>query len=214
MPNAPARLCARCRRTSCQCRAKARAVSNRERGTAAERGYDWSWRNPNRTGAADRHLAAEPLCRECQWWKRIVAASLVDHRKPHRGYKHWFWLTDNWQSLCSKCHNCKTARENNTMQKYVICGPPGSGKTTWVKQRAKPGDLVFDADYLMSQLFSTPLHQANDFGHTLVERLRQAVVDWLLNYPDRKAFVIQTDPVSAAETAQWLSAELVTMEKR
>lgn len=105
-------------------------------------------------------------------------------------------------------------RENNAKQKYVVCGPPGSGKTTWVKQRAKQGDLVFDADYLMSQLFSSPLQQANDFGAVLVERLRATVVDWLLCYPDRKAFIIQTDPAKAAETAAVLGAELVAMSKR
>jgi len=97
------------------------------------------------------------------------------------------------------------------MSKYVVCGKPGVGKTTWVKQRARPGDLVFDADYLVSQLFSTPLHEGVDFGMVLVERLRKAVIDWLLMYPDRKAFIIQSDEARAAETAQWLSAELIRL---
>lgn len=32
------------------------------------------------------------------------------------------------------------------MTRFVICGPPGSGKTTWVRERARPGDLVWDFD--------------------------------------------------------------------
>jgi broad-specificity NMP kinase len=99
------------------------------------------------------------------------------------------------------------------MSKYVVSGPPGAGKTTWVKQHAKPGDLVFDADYLVSQLFTTPLHQGVDFGMVLVERLRQAVIDWLLMYPDRTAYVIQSDEAKAVDTAAWLSAELITLRK-
>lgn len=34
------------------------------------------------------------------------------------------------------------------MAKRLICGPPGSGKTTYVKEHAKPGDLVIDLDEL------------------------------------------------------------------
>lgn len=190
---------------------EARRNHDRQRGTAAERGYGWRWRNEYETGAADTFLKCEPLCRECNWWGRVVGATLVDHRKPHRGDMEWFWNADNWQPLCRDCHNKKTNREQRAMSKYVVCGKPGAGKTTWVRQRAKPGDLVFDADYLVSDLFSTPLHQGVDFGMVLVERLRQAVIDWLLMYPDRHAYIIQSDEHKARETAAWLNAELIAL---
>lgn len=35
---------------------------------------------------------------------------------------------------------------------YVICGPPGSGKTTFVQQHMQPGDLVLDMDAIVSAL--------------------------------------------------------------
>ena len=95
------------------------------------------------------------------------------------------------------------------MSKYVVCGAPGSGKTTWVKQHAQRGDLVFDADYIVSQLFTTPLHDAVDFGFPLVERLRETVIDWALNYPDRKAFIIQSSREAAERTAARLGASLI-----
>ena len=201
-------VCDRCGRGK-----QSRKEYDQRRGSAASRGYDWKWRNEDGTGAADLFLKQEPLCRECKWYGRVTAATLVDHRKPHKGNMEWFWNTDNWQPLCKPCHDKKTNREQRAMNKYVVCGPPGAGKTTWVKQRARPGDLVFDADYLVSQLFSTPLHEGVDFGLTLVERLRQTVIDWLLMYPDRKAYIIQSDKAKAEQTAQWLNADLVTLNE-
>lgn len=214
MPNSPPTACPRggvhYKGVACErCGKGKRAKEKRE--SAAKRGYGWQWRNEDQTGQADYFIQANPLCRECQWWKRVRAATVVDHRKPHRFDMEWFWNPDNWQPLCEKCHNKKTQRENRAMSKYVVCGKPGAGKTTWARQHAKPGDLVFDADYLVSQLFSTPLHEGVDFGMVLVERLRQAVIDWLLMYPDRHAYIIQSDEARAAETAQWLSAELISL---
>ena len=37
---------------------------------------------------------------------------VVDHITSHRGDKELFWGEDNWQVLCSDCHNKKTARED------------------------------------------------------------------------------------------------------
>jgi 5-methylcytosine-specific restriction protein A len=179
------------------------------RPSAAKRGYDWKWRNEDETGAADHWLAEHPLCAECHWYGHVVAATLVDHKLPHKGNRELFWDQENWQSLCGRCHNKKTQREQRSMNKYVVCGTPGSGKTTWVRQRAQRGDLVFDADYLVSTLFTTPLHEAVDFGFPMVERLRETVIDWLLNYPDRKAFIIQSDRDAAQRTAERIGAELI-----
>jgi 5-methylcytosine-specific restriction protein A len=182
------------------------------RGSAASRGYGWKWRNENGTGAADAYLQANPLCAECQWHGQVVGAVLVDHKRPHKGNQTLFWDTDNWQSLCKRCHDCKTYREQRAMPKYVICGPPGSGKTTWVRHRAQQGDLVFDADYLMATMFSTPLHAPVEHGMGLVERLRSIVVDWLQHHPDRSAFVIQANEERARDTAYKLGAVLVAID--
>jgi len=34
----------------------------------------------------------------------------------------------------------------------LVAGPPGSGKSTWVRERAKPGDLILDTDLLYMSL--------------------------------------------------------------
>jgi 5-methylcytosine-specific restriction protein A len=43
-------------------------------------------------------------------------------------------------------------------QVTLVCGPPCSGKSTWVEQRARPGDLVVDADVIAVELGSPRTH--------------------------------------------------------
>ena len=59
-----------------------------------------------------RHLAKEPLCRECLKVDLYVKAEEVDHIIPHRGDWNLFIDEDNLQSLCKVHHSQKTAREN------------------------------------------------------------------------------------------------------
>ena len=42
----------------------------------------------------------------------------------------------------------------------LICGPPGSGKTTYARAQWRDGDLLLDFDTLMAALGNTQPHQA------------------------------------------------------
>ncbi|MFH0809711.1 MAG: HNH endonuclease [Pseudomonadota bacterium] len=86
-----------------------RRQQDRERGTAAERGYDWRWHKASRA-----YLAANPLCAICLKKDPLVirAASLVDHKIPHKGDMALFWDESNWQSSCEECHRLKSASED------------------------------------------------------------------------------------------------------
>ena len=75
-----------------------------ERGSPASRGYGYRWRL-----AREAYLALNPLCKLCHNKGLIAAANVVDHIVPHKGKKHFFWDQSNWQSLCTPCHNKKTA---------------------------------------------------------------------------------------------------------
>jgi 5-methylcytosine-specific restriction endonuclease McrA len=59
-------------------------------------------------------LRAHPLCEcdECKAQGRVLAASVVDHRVPHRGDMRLFWDSSNWQALSKSCHDRKTARDD------------------------------------------------------------------------------------------------------
>ena len=79
----------------------------RERGSAAKRGYGAAWRKA-RLG----FLASHPLCTACEKIGRVTAATVVDHIVAHKGSQALFWAYSNWQALCAPCHNSKTARED------------------------------------------------------------------------------------------------------
>lgn len=82
-------------------------ADDERRGTAAQRGYGGRWRK-----AREGYLRAHPLCAKCGDEGRLVAATVVDHIVPHRGDYQRFWDSSNWQPLCKRCHDRKTASED------------------------------------------------------------------------------------------------------
>jgi len=82
-----------------------RSRAQRKRASAHQRGYSRAWQK-----ASKGYLRKHPLCAECWLQGRVVEATVVDHKQPHRGDKRLFWLSSNWQSLCKKCHDAKTRR--------------------------------------------------------------------------------------------------------
>jgi len=98
------------------------AADTERRGTAHERGYTSAW-----TRARAHYLRAHPLCVHCERDGIVTAATVVDHVTPHRlkeaidsGDASWmarakalFWDSlRNWQSLCKRHHDIKTATED------------------------------------------------------------------------------------------------------
>lgn len=67
--------------------------------------YGSRWQRARRA-----YLAEHPLCVECSATGRAVTATVVDHKRPHRGSAKLFWERENWQPLCETCHNQKTGR--------------------------------------------------------------------------------------------------------
>lgn len=71
-----------------------------DKRTANARGYNYEWQK-----ARADHLEANPLCVMCYALGIIAAATVVDHKRPHRGDMVLFWDRRNWQSLCKTCHS-------------------------------------------------------------------------------------------------------------
>jgi len=74
-----------------------------------DRDYGWRWKH-----ARARYLAAHPLCVYCARQGFIVLATVVDHIEPHKGDPVLFWNEDNWQGLCTPCHDGAKAELERT----------------------------------------------------------------------------------------------------
>jgi 5-methylcytosine-specific restriction protein A len=143
-----------------------------QRPTARQRGYTWDWEK-----ARKLFLAEHPLCRPFAERGRVAEAHEVDHVIPHRGDQDLFWDRANCQPICVDCHLAKSKAEQGAGDRLagddivhppglqpsaiplvIVCGPPAAGKSTYVRDRAGPGDLVIDLDVIKSQISGLPLH--------------------------------------------------------
>lgn len=50
-------------------------------------------------------LRAHPLCCYCRAQGKDEAATVADHKKPHKGDRVLFFDATNLQSLCKTCHD-------------------------------------------------------------------------------------------------------------
>jgi hypothetical protein len=111
------------------------------------------------------------------------------------------------------------------MTLYVITGPPCAGKSTWVRQRAKPGDFVVDLDRIALAITAegTPHHDYPQHirkGAVLVRK--QAVAVAVMSSRDHDSYVIHSKPPKAARavykrngaTFVHLSAPLTVLMER
>lgn len=140
-------------------------------------------------------LRRNPLCAECQRHGLVVVATTVDHVTPIKASGAWM-DAGNLQSLCVACHNRKTADEMRQAPAaeaagvVIVCGPPGSGKTRYVRERARRGDLIVDLDALFVALSGLPWYEKPDELLPYAAAARDAVIDRLQRGGLRQAWII------------------------
>jgi predicted kinase len=141
------------------------------------------------------HLRRSPLCRACGG-----AGGTVDHIKPIESGGDP-WQMSNLQTMCFDCHQSKRGREAHglTEKKRVtlVCGPPGAGKTSYVRDRMRPmSDMVLDLDRLYEALSGLGKYSKPDSLLPYVKTAYDAVVSQLSNGVGdlRHAWVISCAP--------------------
>lgn len=152
-------------------------------------------------------LSASPLCEPCEWRGVKRPAKAVDHIISIASGGPAFPELDQLRSMCWPCHSIKTNaldraggkgvafkgcgvdglpldgdhpfRGHETHAVTLVCGPPGSGKTSHVSGHRKPGDLVLDLDAIMAALCGDALYQAPVDILPFALKARDAVIERL-----------------------------------
>lgn len=196
---------------------------DQRRGSSTQRGYGSRWQRARST-----YLKCHPLCVMCERENKIVAATVVDHKVPHKGDQALFWDTaNNWQSLCAAHHNSKTGEENRTRAQThpdwlpapvcpvtLVTGPPGAGKTTYCKQHASDRDAIIDLDECFLAVCGTHGHTADRVHLSAAIRHRNTLLANLKAKTTGRAFFIVSSPTTA-EVEWWvakLNAEHVRLD--
>lgn len=167
-------------------------------------------------------LMREPLCRHCYERGIITASVTPDHVIPLKDGGTESEI--NIQCLCEQCHAIKTAyeaAEGNGASNHpewlrpsaipitIVCGPPCSGKTTYVEQHAKPGDTIIDLDAIAKRLDPDYLPWTGALQGSLLNqaiRARNAILGSLSRATHGNAWLIVSAPTQAER--DWWQAKL------
>lgn len=101
------------------------------------------------------------------------------------------------------------------MTLYLVLGPPASGKSTWVRERAQPGDITIDYDALANVL--TPSngkpHKHEPHIKAVTKAARQAAIDAALKQTGCDVYVIHSMPApSTIDRYVQLGAQVITID--
>lgn len=188
-------------------------------------------------------LSEDPTCAPCEARGVIRQASHVDHIVAMAKGGESFPDLEGLMSMCASCHSIKTTALDRAGGKGVgikgcnahglpmdtehpffgreaspatlVCGPPGSGKTSYVAARRRPGDLVLDLDAIQSALSGEPWYMAGAEILPFACQARDAVIDRLRRPHDlRHAWIITSGPKLADRhpLAESLAASVVVLE--
>lgn len=103
------------------------------------------------------------------------------------------------------------------MAVYVVCGPPGSGKTTYVTGRKRTGDLVVDLDALFAALSGEAWYDKSSNLLPVVLDVRDWIVENIPSWNKAgrfyNAWAITSNPETRHRLARKLGAkEVVVIE--
>lgn len=161
-----------------------------------------------------RRRDQHPLCAECLKQGIITPTDEIDHIVPlAMGGTD---TDDNVQGLCFQHHAEKTALEDVSHQAAanhpdwlepsaipltILCGPPASGKTTYIRDHAQPGDTVIDLDTIITGIdpdyrhWSTPEIDGQLLNRAI--RVRNAMLGSLKRKTEGNAWFIVAAPTQA-----------------
>lgn len=232
MPFAPKRPCSR---PSCPnfqpCPQHSKSSVPRDTKTGNERTFynSTTWKR-----LRELHRSEEPFCRLHLSTGEFVHGELTDHIVAIRDDGDpldWF----NLQTLCNPCHARKrqeerllrfTSRSDIQQRRFptdiprsripvtMVCGPPGSGKSTYLREHVRESDLVIDLDQIGQELSGLPEHHTGLqwLAPSLDERNRLLRSLSTERRHARAWFVISApDPIERKQWTEMLGAVLIEL---
>jgi hypothetical protein len=129
----------------------------------------------------------------------------VNHKIPFDGIDDPLRLDwGNLESLCLSCHRIREHERKKAYQPmgtlYIVTGPPGSGKTTYINQHKGKDDVVFDYD-LMAQAMGAPMYECPAHMVIPIEAMRSIVLN-NARASEKNTWVIYTDFDKARDAAR------------
>lgn len=138
----------------------------------------------------------------------------VDHIIPLKVKPQLAYDPENLQTLCHSCHSRKTRVEMNHGRRVVVTGPPNSGKTTHVKQNAKQGATIWDADDIVKVMTGRGRHDWPEHMMAVIPAMLNALVQTMQMNDCPELWIIVTDKHRARQIALMLGAEVVEKTER
>lgn len=136
----------------------------------------------------------------CRSMNKIQADHIIPREKggPDR--------QDNLQTLCQSHHSMKTGQETGMFRGLpiitIVCGPPGSGKTSYVLARAQPTDIILDLDRIVKAVSTTTQHTQPMHIMRCVWEMRDALINHLATTRDvPRAWIIEGAPTPERRNA-------------
>lgn len=144
---------------------------------------------------------------------------VADHIVKHEGDPALFWDEDNVQTVSKAYHDGEKQRIEHGLAPvwsvprgvgrsgvpvHLVCGAPGSGKSTFVRERASADDLVIDFDDIRERLgFARYDSRPDTLKRAFAERDR--LIATLEHRRTGVAWLIATAPTDAERSA-WVKA--------
>lgn len=140
------------------------------------------------------------LCGSCHARKTLVEVGFVppDPPGPRRDWR--LAVAELMPSGPSVPYGCKPSR----IPVKVVCGPPGAGKTTYVREEARPGDMVIDLDDFLEEVGGRRW-DTDKKNVRAAFKLRDKAIRSLSQQRTGRAWLIVTAPTEAERKA-WKKA--------
>ena len=96
---------------------------------------------------------------------------------------------------------------------HIIVGPPCAGKSTYLNDHAKPGDLRVDFDKIAKCLGAAESHDAEGIVKTAAFAARDAVIKTATDNPDAESWIIHTSPTDEQmESYKSVNADVIVLD--